>query len=184
AEAISEQATRALYEKQQHLLLLQAAAVAANESTSFLDAVQAIVDQVCMQMHWPIGHVYLPIGASALLSLGDIWFVEGEERFEAFRRFLEETQYSPERGLAGRVGTQREPVATSLEQGFEPEVVDFASRAGIHCAMAFPVLAGSELVAILEFFSEGPIDADPALIEVLTEIGKLLGQRHVRAEAE
>jgi diguanylate cyclase (GGDEF)-like protein/PAS domain S-box-containing protein len=184
AEAISEQATRTLYEKQQHLLLLQAAAVAANESTSFLDAVQAVVDQVCMQMHWPVGHVYLPVGASALLSLGDIWFVETEERFDSFRRFLEETQYSPERGLAGRVSAQRAPVSTSLEEGFEPEIVDFALRAGIHCAMAFPVLAGTELVAILEFFSEGPIDADSALLEVLTEIGKLLGQRHVRAEAE
>jgi diguanylate cyclase (GGDEF)-like protein/PAS domain S-box-containing protein len=184
AEAISEQATRALYEKQQHLLLLQATAVAANESTSFLDAVQAVVDQVCMQMHWPLGHVYLPVGASALLSLGDIWFVENEPRFEGFRRFLEETQYSPERGLAGRVSVERVAVVTSLEAGFEPEVVDFATRAGVHCALAFPVHAGDELVAILEFFSEGPIDADPALIEVLTEIGKLLGHRHVRAQAE
>jgi diguanylate cyclase (GGDEF)-like protein/PAS domain S-box-containing protein len=185
AEAISEQATRALYEKQQHLLLLQAVAVAANESTSFLDAVQAVVDQVCMQMHWPLGHVYLPIGVSALLSLGDIWSVESDERFETFRRFLENTQYSPERGLGGRVSAERQPVVIAeLDAGFEPEIVMAAQSAGIHCAIAFPVAAGDELAAILEFFSETPIDADAALIDVLTEIGKLLGQRHVRAQAE
>jgi diguanylate cyclase (GGDEF)-like protein/PAS domain S-box-containing protein len=185
AEAISEQATRALYEKQQHLMLLQAAAVAANESSSFLDAVQAAVDQVCLQMHWPVGHVYLPVGASSLLTLGDIWFVENDQRYETFRRFLEETQFSPERGLSGRVGAQRHPVwITDLEAGFEQEIADAGKSAGLRSALAFPVLSGDELVAILEFFSDTVIDGEPALVEVLTEIGKLLGQRHIRAQAE
>src|SRR5258708_13760985 len=185
AEAISEQATRTLYEKQQHLMLLQAAAVASNESSSFQDAVQAAVDQVCLQMHWPMGHVYLPVGTTSLLTLGDIWYVESGPRYEGFRRFLEETPFSPERGLSGRVGMERHPVwVTELEAGFEPEIAEAGNGAGLHSALAFPVLSGDELVAILEFFSETRVEADPALREILTEIAQLLGQRHVRAQAQ
>src|ERR1700674_626731 len=71
AVSISEQATGVLYEKQQHLKLLQAVAVAANESPSLDDALQAAVDQVCAHLACPVGHAYLAIGTTSILALSD-----------------------------------------------------------------------------------------------------------------
>ncbi|MEO8034234.1 MAG: diguanylate cyclase, partial [Acidobacteriota bacterium] len=185
AESISEQATRALYAKQQHLPLLQAAAVAANESASFLDSVQAVVDQVCLQMHWPVGHAYVPVGGGELLALAEIWYLADLERFEPFRQFLEQLTFSPERGLAGSAIAAGGAVwIHDLNAGFPPEITAMASGRGLRAALAFPIKAGEEVAAILEFFSEDAVEPEAALVEVLTEIGRVLGQRHVRAQAE
>src|SRR5688500_16728103 len=73
AESISEQATRALYDKQQHVALLQAIAVAANESSTFKDALQSAVDAICTQVKWPVGHVYMTVGRTDILALSDVW---------------------------------------------------------------------------------------------------------------
>lgn len=184
-ESISEQATRALYARQRHLPLLQAAAVAANESGSFSDAVQAVVDQLCMQLHWPVGHAYVPLGAGELLALGEIWYLEDLGRYEPFRTLMEETAHSPEHGLAGSAIERHGAVWTNeLTAGFPTEIAGSPARQDLRCALAFPVSAGDEVAAVLEFFSTAPIEPDGALVEVLTEIGKLLGQRHVRAQAE
>ncbi|HMC20396.1 MAG TPA: hypothetical protein VKL19_00990, partial [Thermoanaerobaculia bacterium] len=72
-DAISEHSTRALYDNQQHLRLLQAVAIAANESSSLDDALLSAVDQICTQLGWPVGHAYLTI--TQILVLSDIWFI-------------------------------------------------------------------------------------------------------------
>src|SRR4051794_38244833 len=90
-DAISEQAPGALYEKQRHLKLLQAVAVATNESSSLDDALQSAVDQICRHFDWPVGHAYLAVGGTAVVTLSDLWFIDDLRRFEHFRAALETT---------------------------------------------------------------------------------------------
>src|SRR5471032_1330368 len=96
ADAISEQATGELtHDRQQYLKLLQAVAVAANESPSLDDALQAAIDEVCAYFGFPVGHAYLAIGNSSILALSDIWFVGDFARFEQFRGAVEKTLIAP-----------------------------------------------------------------------------------------
>jgi len=53
-EAIAERSTRALYEKQQEVVLLQVIAVAANEASTSAEALQVALDQVCAYTGWPV----------------------------------------------------------------------------------------------------------------------------------
>ena len=99
-DAISEHATRALYENQQHLRLLQAVAIAANESSSLDDALLSAVDQICTQLGWPVGHAYLTV--TQILTLSDIWFIADLQRFVHFRQALETTRLAPGAGAAGK----------------------------------------------------------------------------------
>src|SRR6059058_1813783 len=85
ADAISEQATGVLYDKQQHLKLLQGIAVAANESPSLDDALQTAVDHICTHLGWPVGHAYLSVGSTSIVALRDIWYIEDLRRFEALK---------------------------------------------------------------------------------------------------
>jgi putative nucleotidyltransferase with HDIG domain len=54
---------------------------------------------------------------------------------------------------------------------------------GIHGAFAFPVLAGAEVVAVLEFFLDRPAPPDPALLQLLGDVGKHLGRVAERCRA-
>src|SRR5687768_16825269 len=74
-DAIVEHSTGSLYDKQQHLRLLQAVAVAANESRNLDEALQAAVDQICEHHGWPVGYAYLVIGAPPVVALSDISFI-------------------------------------------------------------------------------------------------------------
>ena len=51
---------------------------------------------------------------------------------------------------------------------------------------AFPVLVGKEVTAVLEFFSDRPVDLNPSLLQLMTNVGTQLGRvvERKRAEAE
>src|SRR6266508_2796659 len=140
AESISEHATGVLYDKRQHLKLLQSVAVAANESPSLDDALQATVDQMCTHLGWPVGHAYLAIGTTSILTLSDIWFIGDLDRFENFRRAVETTLIAPAGGVAGRALAERAPVSTTELDGVLPLPLAAAAReAGLTSALAFPI---------------------------------------------
>ena len=184
ADAISEHATGVLYDKQQHIKLLQAVAVAANESPSLDDALQAAVDQICTHLGWPVGHAYLAIGTTSILTLSDIWFIEDLARFEAFRRAVETTLIAPSGGVAGIALAERRPVSTSELRAVLPLPLAIAAEAaGLRTALAFPVLGIDAPVAVLEFFSTTDVVADEMLNEIVSKIGDLLGKVHVRTRA-
>ncbi|HEV8659649.1 MAG TPA: EAL domain-containing protein [Thermoanaerobaculia bacterium] len=184
AESISEHATGVLYDKQQHLKLLQSVAVAANESPSLDDALQATVDQMCTHLGWPVGHAYLAIGTTSILTLSDIWFIGDLDRFENFRRAVETTLIAPAGGVAGRALAERAPVSTTELDGVLPLPLGAAAReAGLVSALAFPIIGIDAPVAVLEFFATEQIAPDEMLVEVITRIGDLLGNTHVRTRA-
>ena len=185
ADAISEQATGVLYDRQQHLRLLQAVAVAANESSSLDDALQATVDQFCAHLGWPIGHAYLAIGATPLLTLSDIWFIGDLSRFESFVRAVETTLVAPSSGVSGLALSQRGPVTANELEGVLPLPLAAAARdSGLKSALAFPIIASDGAVAaVLEFFATEELAADEALRDVIKRVSDLLGQAHVRTRA-
>lgn len=181
ADAISEHATRALYAQHEHLKLLQAVAVAANESPSLDDALQAAVDQICTHLGWPVGHAYLAIGTTYVLALSDIWFFADMARSEDFRRMVESTLIAPRSGVAGRALDQRAPVTTNdLASVLPAPLAASAAAAGLQSAIAFPIIGDGVPVAVLEFFMAEPLSPDEMLVGVIAKIGDLLGNAHVR----
>jgi diguanylate cyclase (GGDEF)-like protein/PAS domain S-box-containing protein len=181
-DAISDQATGSLYDKQQHLRLLQAVAVAANESMSLDDALLSAVDEICNHMHWPLGHAYLTI--TKILALSDIWFDADLNRFAAFRRAVESTRLAPG-GLGAKAAAERRPEwSTNLSDVFSPAVADAAANANLKSAYAVPIVADEGTVAVLEFFTEDDGEPEPMLVDVMAKIGDLLGKVHLRTKRE
>ncbi len=188
ADAIADHATGALYDKQKHLRLLQAVAVAANESRSLDDALQAAVDQICTHFGWPVGHAYLAVGATSVLTLAETWYLADLSRFERFRRALETTVIDPATSVAGRALTQRGAMHTSELSAILPLPLAVAAReSGLQAALAFPVLGIEAPVAVLEFFSVDPIvdsiGENEMLFDVIRRIGELLGKAQMRTLA-
>jgi signal transduction histidine kinase len=74
-------------------------------------------------------------------------------------------------------------VADFADEGLFPRA-PHAAELGLHAAFAFPVLVGSEVVGVLEFFAPTPEGRDENLLRIMAHIGTVLGRVVERTRAE
>lgn len=168
---------QALREKNAQLSLLQVVAVAANEARSSDEALGRVLDEVCAHTGWPVGHVYRVEDGEAVMKPTGIWHVETPERFAMFRAITERTDFRVGEGLPGRVLASGKPawIVDVWEDTNFPRART-AKDLGVRGAFGFPVLVGSEVAAVLEFFSERPEAPNEAMLEVMAQVGTQLGR--------
>jgi predicted signal transduction protein with EAL and GGDEF domain len=180
-EEIAERTTRALYDKQQELVLLEAVVLASNESSTVHDAFQGAVDAVCAHTSWPVGHAYVREASSGDLVPSTSWHIDHPDQFAAFRRVTEQTTFSEGIGLPGRVLATGRP-AWIADVTDDPNFT--RPGHGVRGAFAFPIHADGEVKAVLEFFTTAAVAPDSALLEVMGQIGRQLGRVVERIHAQ
>lgn len=173
-----KRAEAALREQTKYVHLLQKIAVAANEAVVVDKAIQVCLDEVCALTGWPVGHAYglANDGSGELVSM-KIWHQNHPKQFEIFRRVTEKTRFKSGIGLPGRVldsGKAAWVVDVDMDPNFPRAKV--AEDIGIRAGFAGPVLAGKDVVAVLEFFSTETVEPDQRLLEVMGHVGTQLGR--------
>jgi diguanylate cyclase (GGDEF)-like protein len=182
AEAISERATRDLYEQQQRLLLLRTVAKAANEAASVDDALTTALAAICEHCDWSLGHAWLRAHDGALAPTG-LWAGDAD-RYEAFRAATAELRLGAGEGLPGRVlAAQRAVWLVDFSQVLSLPRAQAAGAAGLRTALGFPILVGSAVVGVLEFLTERALQPDEGLIELMAQVGTELGRVVERQQA-
>ena len=187
AEQIAETGLRELYEKQQQLQVLEKITAAANQTASVADALQFAIATICQYTGWMVGHAYLceQEGLGTRLYPSSIWYLAKPERLQAFRDLTEKVELEFGVGLPGRVlatGTSAWIVDVSEEDNFPRAQV--ARLAGIRAGFAIPVLVGSDVTAVLEFFTDKAVEPDEPLLRLMSQIGTQLGRCVERDRAE
>jgi diguanylate cyclase (GGDEF)-like protein len=180
-EEIAERTTRALYDKQQELVLLEAVVSSSNKSSTVEEALQGAVDAVCAHTSWPVGHAYLREPSSGDLVPTTSRHVEASNRFAAFREATEQTRFSEGVGLPGRV------LATGKAAWITDVTLDpnfLRQNLGVRGGFAFPIHADGEMMAVLEFFTPSAVAPDASLLEVMAQIGRHLGRVVERIRAQ
>jgi diguanylate cyclase (GGDEF)-like protein len=187
AEMIGEKGLRDLYENQQQLRLLERIATAANQALSLRDVLQFALTEVCAFTGWPVGHVHLvdtAFGTSHLHS-ARIWHADDFERIAEFCLVTEQTDLKSGEGLPGRIHMTGEPVWLSditKDDNFPRQHA--AQLCGLKAACAFPILIGSEVVAVIEFYIRKTLEPDQVLMRLMSQIGLQLGRVIERKRAE
>jgi signal transduction histidine kinase len=187
AELLAERGTRQLYERQKELALFSNIADAANGATSIQAALQITLTEICAYTGWPVGHAYLVGDDSDLLLSAKIWHLDEPHKFSAFREITEKTSFRSGEGLPGRVLDSRQYLwipDVSLDANFPRG--KHSIPIGVRAAFAFPVLAGTTVVAILEFFSADEVQQQESWLKIAAQAGTQLSrifERH-RAMAE
>ena len=173
---------RALHREEDFLTLLQIAAVAANEASSIEEALEIVIAAVCERRKLPLGHGYLVTEQGVLTSSG-IWHMQEAQRFAPLIEASEARAFSPGEGLPGMVlktglplwiDAVTDPVFTRRET---------AQACGLRAAFAFPLMLGSEVLGVLEFFSSDVLQPDEELLEVMKHVGAQLGRVVERSRA-
>jgi ammonium transporter len=195
------------------LQLLRRAAAAANESSSVEEALTLGLDEVRRFTGWPIGHAFLVSrdDPDELVSAG-VWSLSDEQHYAGFRAATEARRFRAGEGLPGVALETHRPVfassddlvrrpdavtlsVSSLESdGSTPVTVPLGSlRAvrvaewvdlGLRAGLAVPIMAGTNVVGVLEFFCEDPLSADAELLELLLSVGTQLGRVVERQRSE
>lgn len=165
--------------------LLQDVAVAANEAETVERAMQFAIDRICAHTGWPVGHAYVPDGVNPTLVPMRLWHLDDPERFDTFRRVTEATPLPFGVGLPGRVVPTGQPAwVEDVTRDSNFPRAGAATDIGVRAGFALPVLVGSRVVAVLEFFAAEPLAPDPQLLEAMGHIGTVLGRVVERKEVE
>jgi diguanylate cyclase (GGDEF)-like protein/PAS domain S-box-containing protein len=185
AEMIAEQATRELYDRQAEVVLLERVAVAANLARSVEDAVQVAIDGVCAHTGWPVGHCLRIEGLPPELVSTGVWHLDDAPRFESFRRLTEGMRFPSGVGLPGRVLASGRPAwITDVTNDPNFPRKKAARENGLGAAFAFPILVGSEVVAVLEFLAAEALEPNQGLLGRMAQIGTQIGRVHERLRAQ
>lgn len=133
---------------------------------------------------WEVGGVWKWDEQASLLRCSRVWAADGVD-VRWFARESLETTLSARCGLPGRVWREAKP-------GWLPDIAtdsnfprkQAASRDGLRTAIALPVVSGDAVLAVLEFFTRSEKEPDPALLDMLINLGSQIGQFYTRKLAE
>ncbi|NNE12732.1 MAG: PAS domain S-box protein [Ilumatobacter sp.] len=181
-----EVALVALREKSDALELLQKITAAVNRELHLERAYRIAVAEVCAFTGWPVGHVYAVSADGTTLTPTEIWQLPDEPAFSEFRARTADTRIERGAGLVGGCAVTKQPAQVRLPDPTGWFVRgDAAAAAGLKAGFTFPVLAGEDVVAVLEFFTADPDEQlDTPMLELMASVGTQLGRAVERRRAD
>ena len=176
-ETISLELLDDLRRKNSALELVRLLAMAANEVGSSRRVYQEAVDRVCAHTTWPVGHVLEADESEEALRDTGLWHLDDPEAFAELRRATEATRFRAGDGLPGRVLESGEPLWIR-DVHEDPAFIRGRPVAdlGVRGGFAFPVLVGDSVAAVLEFYGREPAEPDRDLLDLMVDVGSILGR--------
>lgn len=154
------------------------------DSPALSDATPRILQTISETLEWDVGAMWAVDSDANVLRCLKVWHrptatVDGFESVSINRTF------EPGVSLPGRVWS-------SLKAAWIPDLskdanfvrAPIALEEGLHAAFAFPIRAGDNLLAVMEFFSSEIREPDHALLAMFESIGSQIGQFMERKRAE
>ena len=148
---------------------------------------QFAIDQFCTFGDWSLGHAFVMV--DGVLRSVDAWHVDDSGRTSIFRTVTRNSEFTPGIGLPGAALTTGKPVwIAELAGDINFPRLRFAERCGLKCGVAFPVLSGAAVVAVVELYANEPRPPDAALLELMaqagTQLGRAIERQHARERLE
>lgn len=161
-------------EAEEQAQLLRETSLAISTAPSFQEGLRRAVRVVCETTGWAYGGTWVPNEVGTMISAGPHWAAEGvSNAFIAASAAMDGRRLTT---LPGRVISSRQPVwIASLADDPHFRRKDLALESGLAAALAVPVLADSDVVAVLEFFLRQPRQEDARLITLVTAVASQLG---------
>ncbi|BAU47175.1 hypothetical protein SVA_0596 [Sulfurifustis variabilis] len=170
---------------EEELRLLQRISAAVGEAEDVDSALAVVLRDACRATGWAMGQAWLPYGEGGALKCSPAWYagVDGLEAFRAASEVWTVPADSP--GMLARAWRSRAPVwvsDVSLDAGFGRRAE--AMRAGLRAAMAVPVLAGTDLQAVIEFYLREARPEDHHFARTVSGVAAQLGALIRRKRSE
>jgi PAS domain S-box-containing protein len=166
------------------LSLLEAIAQALSGATEVQAALDLVLRRVCEGTGWDLAQAWIPRSDGTLLELNPAWY--GDRKiFRHFRDVSLAARFRPGSGALGEAWEARRPrwIRAFADEAF-PDRATAARSAGIQSGVIIPVVAGTEVLVVLELLGRVPPTEDPNLVLLLVTIGTQLGGLILRKRGE
>ncbi len=168
----------------QQWVLVSETACALAESATLADATPRMLRAICETLGWEFGALWRIDPVAGVLQCVGTWH-SASISMDEFESITSTRVFGPGIGLPGRVWSTAQPA-------WIPDVVHdpnfprapAAERAGLHGAFGFPILRGSTVLAVMEFFAREVRQPDTDLLGMLGAVGSQIGLFVDRKRAE
>ena len=154
------------------------------EAPSLHEAAPQILKNICETLEWAVGTVWQLDKKEGFLRCVETWHIPTANVSE-FSATTQSRTFDRGIGLPGRVWENAEALwIEDVTRDANFPRIPIASKEGLRSAFGFPILLGSEVLGVLEFFSPQIRQPDTKLLELLSAVGSQIGQFIERTEAE
>jgi PAS domain S-box-containing protein len=153
------------------------------EAATLDEATPKILQAMCECLGWDSGSLWRIDREAGVLRHAESWHAPSfvAPQFDAAIR---SSTFRPGSGILGRVWASRAPMyIPDIAQEREVRHRDAAAREGLHAALAFPILLGSEVLGVMAFLSRNVWRPDQNLLDVMATLGSQIGQFTKRTAA-
>ena len=152
----------------EHVLYATARALA--ESETMEDAPTRMLRAICDAVGWQYGAIWEVDRGRNVMRCVATWH-SPELPFEEFGSVTRQSLFPPGVGLPGRVWSAAEPAwipDVTLDRNFPRAAA--AERAGLHAAFGLPILQGTHVLGVMEFFNRDILAPTSSLLAMMTTI--------------
>ncbi len=146
------------------------------------NAAPRFLEAICGTLGWELGNLWQVDRDRQTLVYVDSW--QRDRSTQAFVTASAAQEFRLGVGLPGRVWARAQP------SWIHDVVVDsnfprlpIAARVGLHAGFAFPILSGSTVLGVMEFFTRVPRPVDDSLLTLMAAAGSQIGQFIDRSRA-
>jgi len=157
---------------------------ALSEAGSLECVLAKALEAIGSNLGWDVGQVWLRDSHDGMLYCAYRWLAPTADATH-FDAESASARFAPGDDMVGRVWTDRQPLWFE-DLGYSPDVrLGVAGRrAGLVSAIFAPLLAGTEVNGVVQFFSHARHAADPALIQLMADLSRRMGEYISRAQSE
>jgi PAS domain S-box-containing protein len=169
---------------EQRVLSQYAVTRALSEATTMEEAAPKIIQAIGESMEWDLGVFWRVDKATGVLRCFDQWKAPSVQADPFIQDTWQRVCTSGE-DLPGRIWASGRSawVVDVMVDADSPHVAQ-ARQAGFHGAFGLPILVGSEIEGVIEFFGHSVRQPDDELLRMAEDIGLKIGQFGERARTE
>src|SRR5581483_10225873 len=169
---------------EKHQSALLAISIALNEADELANAADAILRAFCETVGWDFASIWLVDRDSATLRCLNCWQSSGLAADE-FDTRTQGITFRHGEGLPGRVWQGREPLwITDVRMECNFPRASAAASAGLHGAVAFPIVGMRGVHGVVECLSRASREPDGDLLQMMKDVGIRIGQFLERHDAD
>ncbi|MBD2028042.1 PAS domain-containing protein [Leptolyngbya sp. FACHB-711] len=157
------------------------------EATTVAGVVPTLLQTICEALGWQVGIIWSLDHADASLHCMHSWF-SGAELAVRANPFIEACQRAAFEfglGLPGRIWKSRQSAwIPDLSRDSNFPRLAAASDAGLQAGFGFPILLADDFFGVIECYSDRTQEPDEDLLQLMTAIGRQIGQFMERKRTE
>lgn len=154
------------------------------DSVTLAEATPKILRAICETLGWVWGALWIVDGEANVLRCQEVWD-DPSAKMSQFETASRELTFAPSVGLPGCVWADERPIwmadVLQDERFFRGPIT---AKLNLHGALAVPILSGSSVVGVMEFFSKLIREPDSELLAMMATVSSQIAVAIERKQAE